>query len=420
MKPAFRTKAVLSLTVFSMFFGAGNLIFPPYLAAQSGENFPLALIGFYATAIGLPITALLSVERTDGLDNLAKRVHPLFGIIYTTAIYLAIGPCLAIPRTASTSYEMLQSSFALSGNIPRLLYSLMFFLISAAVALNPEKLSRTLGRITCPLLIALIAVLTIGAIMTGSGDFSYAASNGYDTSPFSRGFMEGYQTMDAIAGLVFGMIAVMNIKALGIEERSQLQKTEAEAGLAAGAIFIIVYTAIASVGRFAASHGIPASNGADILSAASLLIFGKAGSVILSLIFIAACFNTCTGLISSCSVYFEKLCPAIPRKAWVFIFAAVSFIISNIGLDGIISISAPVLTLLYPVAIVLIILAFIPDGEKYRYVHRIASAAALFFSALPLIFPESTMASYPLLWMIPTIISALIGYAIDRKKLREH
>ena len=93
MKPAFRTKAVLSLTVFSMFFGAGNLIFPPYLAAQSGENFPLALIGFYATAIGLPITALLAVERTDGLDNLAKRVHPLFGIIYTTAIYLAIGPC---------------------------------------------------------------------------------------------------------------------------------------------------------------------------------------------------------------------------------------------------------------------------------------------------------------------------------------
>ncbi len=417
-----KQRLILALTVFSMFFGAGNLIFPPFLAIESGDGFIPALLGFCITAIGLPIMALLSVERSDGLDRLSGRIHPLFGMIYTVMIYLAIGPCLAIPRTASTSYEMLKAATGFSGPIPSIIYSFIFFSVSAFVSLRPEKLTKTLGRITCPLLIALIAVLTAGALASGFGDAVPEASGSYATSPFAAGFNDGYQTMDAIAAFVFGMVVAMNIKDMGISGRKELQRTEAMAGAGAALLFILAYSAIAITGRIAGSLGCRAGNGAEILSFIAGETFGKAGMIMLSLIFIAACFNSCTGLIASCAEYFSRLIPAISGRSWSFIFAFISFVISSIGLNQIISISVPVLSLLYPVAILLILLGFIPDGERYRWLHRLSVSTALAVSLFSMILPRQMsflpLSDASLPWMLPSLAAGIIGYIADRRLIK--
>ena len=423
MELSLRSRLVLTLTIFSMFFGAGNLIFPPFLAAASGDGFIPAFIGFCLTAIGLPITALVAVERADGLGRLTGRIHPAFSIIYTVAIYLAIGPCLAIPRTASTSYEMVGNAFGLAGTAPRAIYSLIFFAAASLTAMRPEKLTKTLGRITCPLLILLIAALAIGSAAKGYGDVPATASDAYASAPFATGFQEGYQTMDAIAALVFGMVAALNIKAMGVTDRKQLRRTEAAAGMGAALIFIAVYAAIAFIGRVAASHGAMADNGADILSAAAGMSFGRYGMAVLSMIFIVACFNTCTGLLSSCGVYFSGIAPWIPYRWWVIIFSSVSFLISNIGLTQIIAVSSPVLSLLYPVAIVLILLAFIDDWQRYRLTHILPAAAALVFSFLQVALPAGMqgwilLSSVSLSWVIPSLAAAAIGFLIDRCRAR--
>ena len=150
-----RQRLLLGFTLFSMFFGAGNLIFPPHLGAQAGFNFWPAFAGFAVSAIGLPIAGVVAVARAGGFDQLASRVHPKFSLMFTILVYLSIGPCLAIPRTASTSFEMLVPLVG-GGRGLQLSYSIVFFAAAFLVALHPEKLTDRLGRVLCPALIALI------------------------------------------------------------------------------------------------------------------------------------------------------------------------------------------------------------------------------------------------------------------------
>ena len=394
-----------------MFFGAGNLIFPPFLALESGGSFIPAFIGFSITAIGLPVAALLAVERTNGLEPLSSRVHPAFGRIYTIAIYLAIGPCLAIPRTASASFEMAAKVIGTDSGIASAIYSLLFFTAASVIAMRPEKLTKVLGRITCPLLLILIAVLAAGCFSSGYGTIELPAVAKYSSSPVASGLIDGYQTMDAIAALIFGIVIALNIRDLGYEDAKEARRIETIGGIIAGVLLLAVYLAIAMIGRYAGSNGIFAENGADVLSSAAFHAFGKPGLVILSAVFIAACLNTCIGLLSSCGEYFHHLQPRIPRGGWIAIFAAVSCVISNVGLNAIISISFPILTLFYPAAIMLIALSFLPNPDSLTWTHRIGVAAALIASLLNVL----GLYSSTFLWIAPAVIGNAIGYMIDRK-----
>ena len=386
-----RSRILIPLTIFSMFFGAGNLIFPPFLALEAGENFIPAFIGFAITAIGLPITALIAVERTDGLESLSSRVHPLFGRIYTVAIYLAIGPCLAIPRTASASFEMVMNATGADSSFFRILYSILFFALASLIAMRPEKLTKTLGRITCPLLLLLIAVLAAGCIRTGTGAVSFPATARYSASPLSSGLQDGYQTMEI----------------------------EIIAGIIAGVLLLIVYLTIALMGKNAGSHGIMGANGAQILSSIAYLSYGNAGSMILALIFIAACLNTCTGLLSSCGEYFGKLFPGVNYRTLVVVFALFSAIVSNIGLTEIITMSSPVLSLMYPVAIILTIGALLPSRYS-EWTLRIPAAVALLSSIIDLVIPGILpLSESGLGWIIPSVIALLIGCMMDHHKCKD-
>lgn len=404
-----KKRILLSFTVFAMFFGAGNLIFPPYLAYEAGRSVIPAFIGFIATAIGLPVLSLIAIGKAGATEKLASRVHPVFAAAFTIAIYLAIGPCLAIPRTASTSYEMVANALPVKIDWLLIPYSIIFFILSGIIALRPEKLTKRLGRILSPLLVTLIAILFIGSMLHFSGSGSEAAG-AYATHPFSTGFTDGYQTMDALAGLVFGIVLALNIEALGVKGKD-ITKEAAMASIGGGVLLLAVYSMIVVIGLSAKGYTADAANGADVLSAAAAAVSEHYGRSVLALIFVIACFNTSVSLLSSCGEYFHHLQPRIPRGGWIAIFAAVSCLISNVGLNAIISISSPILTLFYPAAIMLIALSFLPNPDSLTWTHRIGVVAALIASLLNVL----GLYSSTFLWIVPAALGSVIGYVIDRK-----
>ena len=208
---------LVSFTLFSMFFGAGNLIFPPHLGAQAGTSLWPAFAGLAVSAVGLPIAGVVAVARAGGLDKLAGRVHPVFAMVFTILVYLSIGPCLAIPRTASTSFQMLVPLIG-GGTGLQLAYSVLFFAAAFLVALRPEKLTDWLGRILCPCLIVLIVVLFAGCLIHPLAAHYGTPSAEYAALPAVQGILYGYQTMDTLAGLNFGAVIALNIRARGVTE----------------------------------------------------------------------------------------------------------------------------------------------------------------------------------------------------------
>ena len=362
----------IGLTLFSMFFGAGNLIFPPFLGEQAGGLAWFAMIGFIISAVGLPVLGVIAVAKAGGLKPLAGRVHPKFAFVFTLLIYLSIGPCLAIPRTASTSFEMTIVPFIGNyGKIAQFIYSFVFFGIALYMALNPEKLSDRLGKVLCPILLCLISIIFIGSFFAGT--FQYGTSiEPYTSHSLIQGFLDGYQTMDTIAALNFGIIIALNIQSKGIHDSKTIVSSTMKAGLIAGFCLTLVYCALLHIGGLAGNINGYHSNGAQTLMQFVEYLFKNTGVIILGATFFIACLNTCIGLICCCSEYFYEIIPQISYKKWAFLFAGLSMIISNIGLDMILQVSVPVLNFLYPLSIVLIVLAFLhPWIHKYTYVYQI-------------------------------------------------
>ena len=419
---------LVGLTLFSMFFGAGNLIFPPGIAAQAGTATWPAFLGLAISAVGLPVLGVVAVARAGGLDTLCSRVHPLFSRAFTIAAYLAIGPCLAIPRTATTSFEMAVPPFAgPDAPLPlfRLIYSLVFFAAALAIALRPEKLTDRLGKILCPILVALIVVTFAGCLVNPLSGYGAPAGD-YLTHPVVKGFVEGYQTMDTIAALAFGIVIAVNIRARGVSEEKAVVKGTVRSGLIAGALLLAVYAMLAHIGALSGGAVPNPADGAAALTNVVGLLFGPAGNALLAAIFIIACFNVCVGLISSCGEFFHKLFPRISYRGWAVLFALVSMVISNAGLAQIISVSAPVLGVLYPMAIVLIALSFFQrrlEGRALVYPVAIlfTGAASLLYALLDLKLPLTFLKTVPLAdlglgWVLPAVVGILLGLLLSRKK----
>ncbi|MDO5423616.1 MAG: branched-chain amino acid transport system II carrier protein [Eubacteriales bacterium] len=386
---------MIGLTLFSMFFGAGNLIFPPFLGAMAGEQTWPAFLGFAVTAVGFPILGIVAVARTGGLNRLAGRVHPRFAFVFTLITYLFIGPCLAIPRTASTSYAMAMEPFT-DGRLQGwllLAYSIIFFTVAAVMAWNPEKLSEKLGKVTTPCLLVLVLVLTAGCMLQMEPQYGKAALQ-YQETPFSRGVLDGYQTLDALAALNFGIILALNIRNLGVtEEKAQMRETIL-AGLFAGGLLFLIYALLAHAGAVEGSRNASVSNGAQVLSNLAGSLYGGWGYLVLAVMFVLACLNTCVGLLSCCSKYFSELFPAVSYHRWLIGWAAVSMLISNAGLDAILRISEPLLNAVYPVALVLILLSFAPARlQAVRALYPLTVGSTFLFSVIHVIGEQGFLVS---------------------------
>lgn len=425
---------MVGFTLFSMFFGAGNLIFPPSVGAQAGTLTWLAMAGMAVSAVGLPVLGVVAVARSGGLSALGDRVHPMFSKVFTIVAYLAIGPCLAIPRTASTSFEMAVPPFV-GPDAPlwafRLVYSVIFFALALFIALRPEKLTDRLGKIMCPVLILLIVVTFVGCLLNPLSGYGAPQSQSYAESPVIRGFLDGYQTMDTIAALAFGIIIALNIRARGVDENRAVVRGTVKAGCIAGVMLLVVYAMLAHVGALSGgAFSGTANNGAAVLTNIISALFGRLGNSLLAAIFMVACFNVCVGLICSCGEFFHTQFSRVSYRAWAIIFAVVSLLIANAGLDAILKVSVPVLSVIYPVAIILILLSFFQRWlEKTRFVY---SLSVLFTGVASLLYAMTDgglmpdgfaaalkgmpLAGMGLGWVLPAAVGVIFGITLSAIK----
>lgn len=366
----------LSIMLFGLFFGAGNLIFPPLLGNKAGSATFISLIAFCVTAVLFPVLGAIVVGKTNGLSNLARRVGPVFSVVFTTAIYLSIGPGLGIPRAGSVPFEMAIAPYVpetLNLNIVRFVYTLVFFTIALLICLKPNKLVERVGKFLTPTLLLMILFMFVRIVMM---DKSIAAPSGdYLKAPVTKGFLAGYETMDAVAALNFGFVIAQAIKRFGIEDENEVTRYEIKAGLLAGSVLFIVYAMLAGIGMIGSQKFAGAENGAQVLSGSIKLVLGGFGLVLLAFIFTLACLTTCVGLITSGGEYFEKLFNnKLSYRAWVYIWTLFSFVMANFGLNKLLAFSVPLLQIIYPVALVLIVMGISHKYLNYSKVSYVSSA----------------------------------------------
>ena len=291
-----------------------------------------------------------------------------------------------------------------------------------SVALRPEKLTDWLGRILCPCLIVLIVVLFAGCLIHPLAAHYGTPSAEYAALPAVQGILYGYQTMDTLAGLNFGAVIALNIRARGVTESRAVEGGTIRAGFIAGGLMLVVYAMLGHAGAETGTVYPGLATGAEVLTALAQQLFGRAGLVLIAAIFVIACFNTCVGLIACVGQYFHQLLPRIPYPALAAFFAVASMLVSNLGLAAIIRLSTPVLNAIYPAAIVLITLSFLPGLERRRAVYPLCvgcTAVQSIAAALPL-GPLSALANaLPLAglgfgWVLPAAAGFIIGSLLKK------
>lgn len=349
---------LVTLMLFSLFFGAGNLIIPPMVGRSAGVTYWVTMIAFGITAVVLPVLGTYAVSKFKGLMNLAGLVTPLYGLIFTLVIFLSIGPLLGIPRAGSLPFEMVIAPYipkSFNVTFARFLYTFVFFSIAYWLCMTPSKIVTRVGKYLTPCLLFLLVLLFVGCIVKPLGTFQEAAGN-YRALPFLEGFKVGYQTMDAIAALNFGVVIGTTIHSFHVEEEKEKVKITLLAGILAGSILMTIYLGLAYIGATSSQMFPQAENGAQLLSYVSLQIFKDYGAFLLAIIFSLACLTTCVGLLSSISDYFYTLTKKGTYQTWLLVWTLLSMGLANFGLTAILKYSIPALTAIYPPAITLILL----------------------------------------------------------------
>lgn len=421
----------VGLMLFALFFGAGNLIFPAFLGQQAGENWFSAMLGFLLTGAGLPLLGVIAIGYSNSRDVqvLASRVTPLYGILFASALYLAIGPLFATPRTATVSFEIGVVPYISeeSKTLALALFSLFFFGVAYWLSLSPGKLVGRIGKILTPVLLVTIAILMGYAAMNPMGALT-APQGDFAIRPFAKGILEGYGTMDAPALLVFAIIVIDAVRAMGVDNRAELLRTTTIAGVVAATCLAVVYLMIGYMGATSVAGLGMQENGAAVLSKTAQFYFGNAGNILLSVIVFLACLSTAIGLIVANAEFFNRLCPGISYKTFVTIFTLVSMGFANKGLAGIISFSIPVLMLLYPLTVVIILLAFLHNlfgGGRIVYICTIfftlivgvldAYKAAFGFSDETAAAINNALPLYDigLGWVVPAVVGFILGCILN-------
>ena len=430
--------------LFGLFFGAGNLIFPLELGFNSGGNLLYVTIGFLLSAVTLPILAVVATAASDSesLFDICRPTGVKFAYFFTCLLYLAIGPGFAIPRTATTSYEMVIGHFEqLNNSFSLIIFSIVFFAMVLYFSIKKAKLINTIGRYMTPIFLCLLSILLILSIIKPIGAVgSGLISKKYIASPLTAGIIDGYNTLDAPAGLAFAIIIISNIKNLGIKEPKSIAIETLKSGIVCLLAMSVIYAGLAYMGSCASNIMDEAENGARILAEISNYYLGGLGHLLLSAIVYIACLKTAIGLVSACSEMFVDMFKFnISYKKYCLIFTILSFLVANLGLKQIIALSLPVLLFIYPISIVLIFLSIISIyiGKRkivYQAMLLTTGLAAVidFLKASPAFISSSNIitsivdftvtylpgASIGFGWVIPAILGLIIGLILDKKYIK--
>ncbi len=438
-KLTFKQTLWISGMLFGLFFGAGNLIFPIYMGSLAGSKTLVALIGFLITGVSLPLLGVTSigVSKSEGLIGLSAKVGKGYSYFFTCALYLTIGPFFAIPRCATVPYTVAIEPLFGGANtgVVLAIFSAVFFAVVLVFSLFPGKILTWVGKILTPLFLGFLSVLVIAAIIKPMGKMSTVPPVGdYAQKAFTTGFLEGYNTMDALASLAFGIIIIDVLREHGINAPAAIAKNTAKAGSFCCVLMALIYLFVSVIGAQSGAIFSSSANGGEVFQKVSKHYFGNVGIIILAFIVTLACLKTAVGLVTGASGTFKSLFPNfIPYKAWAVVFSVVSFLIANLGLTAIINYSIPVLMFLYPLAITLILLGLFGFAFGHRRcvyltttVFTLIAAVFDFIAALPkdvlkaLRLTETIsfmkeyvpLFKYGLGWLIPTVIGVFVGLVI--------
>ncbi len=425
--------------LFGLFFGAGNLIFPIHLGQLAGSHIWIAVAGLLITAVGMPLmsVAALGISRSDGLFALSGKVARPYAYFFTCLLYLTIGPFFAIPRCATTSFTVGLEQVLPEGHarLFLLLFTLLFFVAALLFSLFQGKILTWVGKIFNPCFLVFLGILVTVALVRPAAAIGEVAPQGdYAAQPFFAGFLEGYNTMDVLAGLAFGIVVVQVIRGLGVENEDAVAGTTVRAGVFSCLLMGLIYVAVALVG--VQSRGVfeTSENGGIAFAQIARHYLGYPGLIVLAATVTLACLKTAVGLITSCAETFKTMFPKGPSyRVWAIVFSTVSFLFANFGLSTIIEFSIPVLMFLYPLAITLAVLAlfgrfFGHDRAMYVSVTAFTLVAAVydllrtlpeglrtachldgFLKAVGTVLPLSGLG---LGWVCPALLGAVVGLIV--------
>lgn len=417
MKKQTKDFLIVGFALFAMFFGAGNLIFPPFLGHLVGDQYLIAIIGFTLTGVGLPLLAIIACTKGDGtFETMATKIGPKFALVFATLLFIAIGPMLGIPRTAATTYELTISP--IFPGMPPLVWMIIYFGINLFFVFNKSSIIDTIGKILTPALLIILAIIIFKGIIFPIGNITTTNA----PSVFSTSFLEGYQTMDALAALLFAAIVSGNILSKGYKKKDLVPMT-VKAGIVAAIGLAFVYGGLTFLG--AQTNGLVSSDigKTGLLLVLSKEILGSVGTIIIGIAMGLACLTTSIGLITAGSSFFAEISKGkLPYKVNAIVINIISIIIGRLGVDHIIKISGPILNVLYPVAITLIATTLLDKFLTNIRAVRLGVYTSLVFGILSVI-PAINLSFIPLsskgfAWLIPTLIAILIGNIIFKSKTK--
>ncbi|MDU4884574.1 branched-chain amino acid transport system II carrier protein [uncultured Clostridium sp.] len=415
MKNKMRDSIVVGFALFSMFFGAGNLIFPPALGNKLGDQYLLGIIGFVLTGVGLPLLAILACSKGNGtFEGITNKIGHKFTLILTTVLFIAIGPLLAIPRTAATTFEI--SILPLFPTWSPIIVMAVYFLINLFFVLRRSSIIDTLGKFLTPALIVILTIVIVKGIMDPIGEMVPTGA----TNILSTSLLEGYQTMDALAALLFAGVITSSIVEKGYkgtEVKSVLLKASAIAviGLA------FVYGGLTFIGAHTINLVDSGISNTSLLVFIANKILGTFGLVLIGAAIGLACLTTSIGLLTAGSTFFEKVTNGkLSYKVNAIVISLISYVIACQGVDKIVKLSVPILNVLYPVAITIIVVTmlnkFITNIVAIRLAVYISLVCGFLFSFFGTALNALPLASIGFGWVIPTILSLVIGLFIKPRK----
>lgn len=415
-----RDIVIIGFAIFATFFGAGNLIFPPYLGVLTGSKWIVSFGGF---VVGDVILAIMAIVASGKYKNesigVLSRCGKIFATVMGCAMLTCIGPLMAIPRTAATAFEI--SVAPLAPGFNPVIFAVIFFALTLVFTIRPSQVVDNIGKLLTPALLLALAALVIKGIITPLGT---ARPDALVDNLFATGLSQGYQTMDAFGGTVIAIIIIASINGKGYTDEKQKIRMTARAGIVAGVALALVYGGLCYLGVTVSQ-----SYGADV-EKTGLVVFitkalmGTGGQILLSIIVALACLTTAIGTASAVAQYFYQVSRRRLKYEWIVIFLCVfSAIVANFGVNTIIQFSVPILMVIYPIIVSMILISMFTEHIKNDNVFKAAAYTALVVSLLTVIgvpFMNSLpFAGLGFNWFVPVAAAAVIGGFIPMGKKKE-
>lgn len=422
-----RKKDILisGLALFAIFFGAGNLIFPPYLGVITGDGWLATMVGFLLADPVIPILTVIVTAAAGGKAvDIGKRVGDKFAKILTLLAIICIGPAFAIPRTAATTYEVgFQSFFP---NLPIWVVTIVFFAITFALSFKESNVVNIIGKYITPALLVFLFIVIIKAIISPIGKpIDVPVEGGY----FVKGFYEGYQTLDAFASPLFTGIVVADLmrKGYGKVNRKDRLSFIISVGIVASIFLSLVYGGLTYLGASGSSIFTADDSRVEILVSLVYMTLGNFGKFALSLCVTLACLTTAIGLTSSAGNFIEELTHGKVKYIYtVIVVTIISFLLSSLGVDAIINLAVPVLTIGYPIIIALVFYMMFDKKVPYNMAYilmvvgvTIVAVIETFGKQLGLaglveIIKSLPLAQFGFTWFIPSLVCFIIGWILGK------